>query len=280
MKKSLNKREGDKKTTLIKRSESAFLFNNEEIPGIFKKTESAINILSKIETVKKIFYTFKIVIFSDIWQQKHFGSRINPAESLVKPAAPLDKFKNESTQLPTIVKAYQLKQRYPDDFYKVKHIFTDIFPSVEEINISITKTTSGIYEFYFSLKEKTSQKWISQWEMSAGMFRTFVYLLEIFLAPPGSVMVIDEIENGLGTNCMPGLTDFILSKTSHLQLILTSHHPDIINNIPDDTWKLVKRKGGYVSVINVTDILHQQTESSFDKFIQLTQLPEYKNGIS
>jgi hypothetical protein len=75
------------------------------------------------------------------------------------------------------------------------------------------------------------------------------------------------------------LTDFILNKASHLQRLLSSHHPYIINRIPDKTWKLVTRKGGQVSVINGTDIPQLQTESSTDKFIQLTRLPEYKNAI-
>lgn len=264
--------------TLLKRSDSAFLLNNEKVPR-FRKFESAINLFSQIEIIKPIFHAFKSFIFSDILQQKHFGTRINPQEKSVNSLIPLEEFKAESIQLPTVVKAYRLQQRYSEEFSNIKQIFTKIFDSVEDIKANITKEKGGIYEYSFSLKEKTSPNWIYQWQMSAGMFRTIVHLIEISLAPSGCVIVIDELENGLGTNCMPGLTDFLLSKTSHLQVILTSHHPYIINNIPDKTWKLVNRNGGHVSVIAVNDIPQIQTESRLDKFIQLIQLSEYENGI-
>jgi AAA15 family ATPase/GTPase len=272
----------DQNIKLLTRREtkSGCLLNDQKVPR-FKNTESAINILSEVKPMRPIYEALKRVIFNEIWQQKHFAYRLNPAENHAKPPAPFEKFQEESTQIPTVVKAYRLQQRYPDEFDKIKQVFTDIFSSVEDIKVNLTKTkeAGGVYEFYFILKEKTHQKWITQWNMSSGMFRTLVHLVEISLAPLGSVIVIDELENGLGSNCMPGLTDFILNKASHLQRLLSSHHPYIINRIPDKTWKLVTRKGGQVSVINGTDIPQLQTESSTDKFIQLTRLPEYKNAI-
>jgi ABC-type glutathione transport system ATPase component len=272
------KKEGDKTITILKRSETEFQLNNSSIP-IFEKQDCAINLLSKVESIKPIYQTFKRIIFSDVLQEKHFGTRINPKQD--QPIEkPLEEFKDESTRLPTIVKAYRLQQNYPKEFAKIKNIFTKIFDSVEDIKIEISKNNGGIYEYEFHLKEKTSPKWIAQWEMSAGMFRTIIHLTEISLAPKESVIIIDELESGLGTNCMPGLTEFLLSKTSHLQVILTSHHPYIINNIPDKTWKIVKRNGGQVTVTPVHHISPIETTSSLDKFLQLLQLPEYKNGIS
>jgi ABC-type glutathione transport system ATPase component len=272
------KKEGDKITTLLKRSETEFQLNNNNIP-IFEKQDCAINLLSKVDSIKPIYQVFKKIIFSDVLQEKHFGTRINPQQDNLT-EKPIEQFKEESTQLPTIVKAYRLQQGYTEEFSKIKNIFTNIFDSVEDIKIEISKNNGGIYEYVFNLKEKTSPKWIAQWEMSAGMFRTIIHLIEISLAPKGSVIIIDELESGLGTNCMPGLTEFLLSKTSHLQVILTSHHPYIINNIPDKTWKIVKRNGGQVTVTPLHDISPIKTTSSLDKFIQLLELPDYKNGIS
>jgi energy-coupling factor transporter ATP-binding protein EcfA2 len=272
--------QGDKTNTLLKRSETEFQLNNNDIP-IFEKQDCAINLLSKIELIKPIHQIFKKFIFSDILQEKHFGTRINPQEpNLTEASEPIEQFKEQSTKLPTIVKAYRLQQRYSEEFTKIKNLFTKIFGSVEDIKIEISKNNGGVYEYVFNLKEKTSPKWIAQWEMSAGMFRTIIHLTEISLAPKNSVIIIDELESGLGTNCMPGLTEFLLSKTSHLQVILTSHHPYIINNIPDKTWKIVKRNGGQVTVTPVHDISPIETTSSLDKFIQLLELPDYKNGIA
>ncbi|HEC84613.1 MAG: ATP-binding protein [Candidatus Parabeggiatoa sp. nov. 2] len=273
------KKEGDKSTTLLKRNDSSFLLNNEEIPAL-RQNESAINLLSQIETIRPIHQAFKRVIVSEIIQEKHVGSRMNPQSNHVEPPIGLEQFKENSIKLPTVAKAYWLQQQYPDEFDKIKQEFTSIFTTVEDIKVNLTKEAGGIYEFSVNLKEKTSEKWISQWQMSAGMFRTFAHLIEITMAPEESVIVIDELENGLGTNCMPGLTDFILNKTSHLQVILTSHHPYLIRHIHEKRWKLVKRKGGQVSVINALDIPQLQTDEGVDKFIRLTSLPEYEGGIS
>ncbi len=272
------KQEGEKTITLLKRSDTEFQLNNNNIP-IFEKQDCAINLLSKIETITPIYQTFKKFIFSDVLQEKHFGTRINPQQTNIKTET-IEQFKEESTQLPTIVKAYRLQESYPEEFSKIKNRFTKIFGSVENIKIEISRNNGGIYEYVFHLKEKTSPKWIAQWEMSAGMFRAIIHLTEISLAPKDSVIIIDELESGLGTNCMPGLTEFLLSKTSHLQVILTSHHPYIINNIPDKTWKIVKRNGGEVTVTPAHDISPIETTSSLDKFLQLLELPDYKNGIT
>lgn len=274
------KKDGDKTTTLIKRNESSFLLNNEEIPAI-RPNESAINLLSQLEIIKPIHQAFKKIIFSDIWQPKHVGSRMNPSINRVEtPPVPLETFQEESIKQPTVAKAYQLQQQYHDEFEQIKQKLAAIFSSIEDLKVELTKK-AGIYEFSFCIKEKTSEKWISQWQMSAGMFRTIVHLVEMTLAPQGSVIVIDELENCLGTNCMPGLVDFILNQTSRMQVIMTSHHPYIIRNISPKTWKLVKRKGGQVTVLNAADIGQlQKTDSNQDQFIRLTSLPEYEGGIS
>ena len=136
-----------------------------------------------------------------------------------------------------------------------------------------------ILYLYFNIKERTSHDWISQLDMSSGLFRTLVLITEISLAPRGSVIVIDEFENSLGINCMPDLTDFVMSKAPLMQFILTSHHPYIISKMPTKTWKLIRRQGGHVSVINATDIPQLQKGSRVNKFIQLAHLPEYEDGI-
>ncbi|MCC6558763.1 MAG: ATP-binding protein [Polyangiaceae bacterium] len=61
------------------------------------------------------------------------------------------------------------------------------------------------------LEEETGA-WTPQAEMSSGMLRVLLHLIELSLIPPGSVIVIDELENSLGKNCMPQLTDFIMSR--------------------------------------------------------------------
>jgi energy-coupling factor transporter ATP-binding protein EcfA2 len=261
------KKVGDDKIVLLERSEKVNQLDGKELPKL-KKTESAINLLSKEPSIAPIYEGFKRVIFSQAVQQVVFSVNLETA----KQQMPLDEFKKKSTRLPSVVKAYRLAKFYPEAFNQIKTDFTDIFPSVEDIKVSVTRKTEG-YEFFFNIKE--NNQWVSQSQISSGMFRTLVYLIDISLAPQGSVIVIDEFENSLGINCMPDLTEFVMSKAPHLQFILTSHHPYIISKIPVKTWKLVRRKGASVSVINATNIPQLQTGSKLNKYLQLVNLPEY-----
>ncbi|RKZ52550.1 MAG: ATP-binding protein [Candidatus Parabeggiatoa sp. nov. 2] len=267
------KKVGDEKIVLLERSEKVNQLDGKELPKL-KKTESAINLLSKEPSIAPIYEGFNRFIFSQAVQQVVFS--VNLETDNAKQRMPLDDFKKKSTQLPSVVKAYRLAKFYPEAFNQIKKDFTDIFPSVEDIKVSVIKKTEG-YEFSFNIKENS--QWVSQSQISSGMFRTLVHLIDISLAPQGSVIVIDEFENSLGINCMPDLTDFVMSKAPHLQFILTSHHPYIISKIPSKTWKLVRRKGATVSVINATNIPQLQTGSRLNKFLQLANLPEYKKGI-
>ena len=149
---------------------------------------------------------------------------------------------------------------------------------MNDIKVTVTIKTEG-FDFCFNIKEKASNEWILQPEMSSGMFRTLVHLTELVLAPDKCVVVIDDFESHLGVNCMPDLTDFVMSNAPHFQFLLTSHHPYIINNFPWEKWQLVTRKDGDVRMTNATKIYQLQSASSIDKFIQLINLPEYEEGI-
>jgi len=263
---------GDKEVPLVERSENAFLLNGKEMPKL-KKTESAITLLSEEPTIAPIYEAFKKIIFSQTRQREYFYP-LNPEDLIVEMS--LEQFKEDSVQQASVVKAYQLAKFYPEAFSQLKMDFTDIFTSVEDIKVSIVPKKEG-YELSFNIKE--NNEWVSQSRMSSGMFRSLVHLVDLSLAPQGSVILIDEFENSLGINCMPELTDFVMSKAPLMQFILISHHPYIISKIPYKTWKLVRRKGGCVSVINATDIPQLQTGSRLNKFVQLANLPEYEDGI-
>ena len=111
------------------------------------------------------------------------------------------------------------------------------------------------------------------------MFNIFLHLVEVHLAPDEAVILIDEFENSLGINCMPSASDLITEYSAKLQFIVTSHHPYIINEISWKNWKIVKRKGGRVRVINSTDIPELETASTLEKYVRLINLPAYEEGI-
>lgn len=284
--------------TLIKRDEKEFLFEGNKLPRL-KRAASAISLLEDEKNIAPIREGFRRVLLSKATTARPFKSsrssisdrdaRVVKYRSLSRNPNGFEQFREAlagaglskiSEHAP--LAAYYLQEAFEAQFEELKAAFVDIFGSVEDLRVSgSTEIDSPLFMLLeLSIREKGSDLWIAQSEISSGMLRTLVHLIELTLAPSGSVIVIDEFENSLGVNCMPQLTDFILSRAPDLQFILTSHHPYVINKIPPETWKLVTRKGGHVRVISAKDIPSLQGISHQKAFIRLINLPEFEEGIS
>ena len=173
-------------------------------------------------------------------------------------------------------KLYAVSQNCLDDFNAIKRRYASIFPQVEDIKFA-PLSPSDPDKYYIQIKEKGVGRWISQQEMSSGMYRSLMQICELYLCADGSVLLMDEFENSLGINCIDELTNDILSSKRDIQFILTSHHPYIINNIPYQNWKIVTRKAGNVNIKDAT--AYRIGESKHDAFMQLIQLEDFSNGI-
>lgn len=269
---------------ILHRTKTESTLNKSQIPKL-KRTESAINLLSEEDSITPISEAFKRFIFNETPQSVIVSSGFDPSNVPLLPDSKLEdsdpylylqKFKVASVNTPTVLKAYFLQGFFPHIFNEIKYTYIEIFPSVQDIKITINRESDNRYSLLFEIKEIFSENWITQLRISSGMYRTLTYLIEVIAAPEESIIMIDEFENSLGINCMPQLTDFILDKSPNLQFILTSHHPYIINNIPWKTWQLVSRTNGSIRTRKAVDIPELNTASSLDKFTQLINLLEHE----
>lgn len=175
-------------------------------------------------------------------------------------------------------------------FKKIKSQYTNIFPTVEDIGFFEIKnghinTENSILdyekhsdstEYVLCIKEHNVINWIPQQNISSGMWRCLMQLIELQACPDGSIFLIDEFENSLGINCINEITKEILASDRDIQFIITSHHPYIIDNIPTKYWKLVTRNGSDVSFQNVEKLGIGKSKHS--AFMQLLQLDAYQTG--
>lgn len=279
----LIKFEDNAETEILHRSKTKSKLNGENLRK-FKKTESAISLLAEEESIAPIFEAFKRFIVKVIPQGLIPSIGVDPSNMHVLLDSEiedsnyfihLEKFKDMAADAPTVLTAYYLEKNFPKTFDEIKDIYTGIFPNVEDVRVNAEMKSDNRYALLIEILESGSANWISQVQISSGMYRVLTCLIDILASPEESVIVIDEFENSLGINCMPQLTDFILDKSPNLQFILTSHHPYIINNIPWETWQLVSRTNGTIRAKKATDIPELDTASSLDKFTQLINLLEY-----
>ncbi|MFN5065890.1 MAG: AAA family ATPase [Aphanizomenon sp.] len=263
----------DSELEILLRNDSDSKFNNEKLPKL-KRTESAITLLSEEDLIIPVRKAFERLIFNfqlpqeliltlsiDSSSATHLSNKIN-----------IDNVKEYFAREPPVLKALRLQEFFPLIFNEIKESYIDIFPDVKDVKVSSERDSDGDLMLFFEIQENGVEEWIPQQQISSGMFRTLIFLVQVISAPKESVILIDEFENSLGINCMAELTDFILDKSPNVQFILTSHHPYIINNIPWKTWQIVSKSGNKVKVRKASDIPALDTASSLDKFTQLINL--------
>jgi hypothetical protein len=278
---------------LVKRTQEDFSFLGKPLPKL-KQTESAITLLRDETSVAPLYSSLTRFYYSEA-----FGGILGLIEappSLLEQArekcADLRSLKD--SKLPLIVKAYILQEDYTSEFEFTKQQYMDIFPTVSDIRIgkladfgstALGDEFDGLPAYFannfftIGVKEHGLDDWVTRERLSSGMLRTIVHLIELALAPDGTVVIIDEIENSLGVNCLPQLSEHFLERSRDLQFIITSHHPYIINAVPVERWRVVTREGSVVTVRDQASISGLQTLSAQDSFTLLTNLPEYQEGV-
>lgn len=254
----------DGSLVLVDRSPDAFLLGGTAVPKL-KRSASALALFESEAQIKPLRSGFLRVLFSSAAEPPtsilpHYGvasvqERLEEHKRLAAEEGGFVLFREvlAGGGLPTLAKnlslaGYYFQEAFPALFRRLEDTFIGMFPSVEKVTVRSEAVSSTSVQFELTLNERGVEQAIPQAEMSAGMLRTLVHLLEVTLAPAGSVIVIDEFENSLGMNCMPALTSYLLTRAD-CQFLLTSHHPYVINNLPIETWKLVRRAGSVVRVL-------------------------------
>jgi energy-coupling factor transporter ATP-binding protein EcfA2 len=247
---------------------------------LLKVTESLISMLREDEGVRPLVQFFERFVLSratarsfrlvyDPQRLQREGVRFGSLASL-----------RADTRLPLALKAWILQDRFPEEFGRLVEGYREIFPTVNTLRFVKSEellpeserqaAVFGPVQFVdLAIEEQGISRLVRFGSMSLGMRRALNHLLELELAPEGSVILVDEYENSLGVNCLPGLTEHLQSHRRDLQFILTSHHPYVIENIDRRFWKVVTRKGGDVTVRAADTFPALNTRSRQSAFIQL-----------
>ena len=174
---------------------------------------------------------------------------------------------------------YFAKKYDKESFEDVEFEFTNIFPFIRKISLRnhtyITDKNESREYFFIELITDTG-KVIQQGDISSGMFKTLNILSTIYLSASKSTILIDEVENSLGVNCLPDILNELYS--ANQQVIFSSHHPKIINKSPTMSWLVVTRQDQNVMV-------HKASELGIDKgnhdpFTKLINHHIYNDGVN
>lgn len=157
-------------------------------------------------------------------------------------------------------------------FNEIKEDFITVFPMVEDMKFDYDRKGRELSLF---IKEMNTD-WISHGSLSAGMKKSLYHIACLSLLPEGSLLLIDELENSMGVRCLDLVSDMFNSNTRDFQIILTSHHPYVINNVDMVHWQVVLRNENKIYTKNKDEL--GLGRSHHDAFKQLMNLDEFMEG--
>ena len=259
---------------IVERDSENILLNEELTPKL-TPFESVLNILSLEDAIRPASVGFSSVV-DDQKSDSNVRKLFFVLEDLYNKYDTLETIRE--SDLPTYAKLVLVQNRAPDVFRQIVNRFQQVFPQVEDIRFEsiVHEPFSNVPDL--RIKERDVEDWIPEDKVSSGMFRTLIHLSSILLWPHEAVILIDEFENSLGINCLDFVTQRMMDESRHLQLVITSHHPYIINHISSTHWKIVTRKGSVVTAHNASEF--GIGRSRHEAFIQLINNNQYREGIA
>lgn len=258
---------------IISRKDEQIRFKD-ELTVKLDPSKSVIALLKEEDEIKFVYNAF-----SQIFELKNDNDGIRISPFLSKKRDEIKELHqiHSSSFLTPIEKLFLLRKEGLPQFEIIKNLFTNIFTLVEDIDFSMEPLFDDTLYPVLKIKEKGVDAWVMQDCISSGMFRTLSQITFLVLAQDGDVILIDEFENGLGVNCINQLAEQVLDTEQNLQVIITSHHPYIINSIPFKKWKVVTRDCSNVKILT-TNELKIGEHSRHEAFMQLVQTSAYRTG--
>ena len=273
---------------VFKRNDNLITYNGEKLPQI-EKHKSLLYVFRDDNLIEKVYSSLISIKIASSHSREFTDLRSIPlvyikSDSTINDLINTGKkgiigLTEKYPELNCREKLYYASKYDPSAFEEFEFIYSNIFPNVKKVKISLldsirggvpNKNKNGIHiEIELICGTKVSQA-----SMSSGMFKTMTILAELLFSSGNEVLVIDEIENSLGVNCLPEILSYIQDNDS--QIILSTHHPKIINKIPAKFWRIVTRKGGCISTQYAEAI--SESTSKHDKFLQLINSDIYLHG--
>ncbi|MHA2313099.1 MAG: AAA family ATPase [Candidatus Thorarchaeota archaeon] len=274
------------------RNSKAFIFKGNKLPKL-SVSDLGLTLLREEKEVAPIYSGF-----CKIYIRRHNPQYFSPLDESQIGGIPKDSlmddarlytpeyihstFKDVSTQL------YFLEINHPKIYTKIKDSYTEIFPFVKDISIEPFNEIEGIQQTNIPpdlfvpvilIKETGIKKPIPIYNISAGMMRAIIQLIDIYTMPKGSIYLIDELENSMGVKSLPAMIDIILELSSDIQYIFTTHHAYIFNNVPIKYWRILSRKGPKVTITSGKELESRFKDSYQDAYIQLINSELIESGI-
>ncbi len=163
------------------------------------------------------------------------------------------------------------KDKYPEIFREVVNELKASFNFINEIYFTDQESKEGFKTKLLTFKEDAVAEPIMQNSWSDGLYRMLFLIMAVkvpFIERENihtpSLILIDEIENGLDFKSLKFILDFYKDYSDEYQFALSSHSPLVCELVHPKHWIVVKRSGAEIRFISPAD-----TEKDLDRQLDL-----------
>ncbi|XXX82685.1 AAA family ATPase [Sorangium sp. So ce134] len=110
-----------------------------------------------------------------------------------------------------------------------------------------------IPEFRHGLDVQGRERWHGAAQESDGTLRVAALLTALFQEPAPELLGFEEPELGVHPGAIPVLFDFLQEASTRSQILLTTHSPDLLDQVPIDDIRVVERRHGATTVARVEE---------------------------
>jgi hypothetical protein len=175
---------------------------------------------------------------------------------------------------------YALQELGASERAEIEALFVRIFPFVAALRVFWAPPGAPDAEVLeLAIREQGVDHWIPAPQMAASMRRALGVILDAMFAPSASVLVIDDLESDLGVDVLPAVVTYLQSRVD-CQILATSRHPYILDQVPVTAWRLVRRRGNEVCTDAVTSLPGYDVEPRHRAFHELLELAELEEQVS
>jgi hypothetical protein len=271
---------------LIRRSAADFFFKGKELPKL-SRFSTGISILKDEAEIAPVHEAF-----SSIMRRRFFADDLARAYKFI--SLDPDRYGGGRMSVGDIfgivgdgainLKAFALSRYHPKIWRVLIQQFREVFPFIEDVVVQdLKKLQPGLMVPGFvpaiCLRERNVNGLVSAEDISSGMQKVFMVLMDLLLLPKEGVYLLDEYENSLGLSAINFLPELLLDHADGCQFFLTSHHPYIINRLPPSHWYIFHRSGSEVRIRYGEANAERYGRSKQQWFTQLLNDPFFKVGV-
>lgn len=269
---------------LIERDSNKFTVEGIDMPRL-PQSETAIWLLREDERIKPLYDAFSMI------RRRAFSTEGTDKISLITPIPPKQLLPKNLSKKRTLRQIFDLDlglnttlyllKRYSYESYKeIIVTYKKFFPFIKDIKIGdFSELHTDLHLSgkapIIMLQEEGQDSWIPLAEMSSGMQKVLLILVDVYLLPDGGVYIIDEYENSLGVSAIDFFPEFVLEIEKEIQFFITSHHPYLINKIPVSNWYVFHRDGVQITIQHGNELVEKYGKSKQEAFLQLLNDPFY-----